>query len=889
MMDVINPYIAGSPVKSSEMFFGREDIFTFVKETLRGQHRDNVIVLQGQRRTGKTSVLYQMQRHLEDKYICIFIDLHGLALNSIQSMLSDIENTIRRELSSSYSINIPRLQEGEYVQDPRQDFENRFLPQVWEAIGDRNILLMLDEAVRILEKVNAGKLEKDIFEYLRHLMQHFDRLNFLFSLGSGLEEMEKEYAFLFNVGMYKKISFLNRDAGEALIRKPIEDYYEIDPEAVSYILEITSGHPYFIQLICHSLFTSWQHNPKDIMLIDDVDAIIDEVVERGFAVLKYNWEESTDGEKAFLAGLTSLVSRGQTEITVAAIKQSWKTIGISIPSRELNIAAKSLTNREVITGHDDYRFNISLQCIWIEKNAHQEWVSNEIEQSIQQWWNELPVLNRIFDRLPTYQKIGLIIAFIFILGIGIFGVYRWMNPDQNGYAPDQDRMTAEMITSNTLTAVYINDQASRAIELTQQAIANENLVKLRTAEAAVTMLASTKTPETLTLTPSLSPEITLTGETIELVDGFTRTSEIDGMTLVYISAGKFIMGPSSTDRNIDIADELPQHEIYLDTFWIDQTEVSNGQYELCVAAGVCTSPSNRFSYSGRVYFGNPDYDDYPVLFVSWYDAEKYCQWAGRRLPSEAEWEKAARGATPSERIYPWGNLLPDCTRANYGGCSPHGDTEAVRSYPDGASPYDVLNMIGNAWEWVNDWYMSDYYQESPETNPLGPDHGNYKVLRGGGWLSEEANSLRVSARYFKVPGKSEWSDIGFRCAKDGLSDTGELDSPMNINPTSTSVNEIYSEVLQFAFVRFGPGSIFKAITSVDKGELLKVIGISEDGNWLTIELEDNQIGWIERNKMTDNSEFGGLATILSPPTPTLAPTPTKTPKPTKEKQPAPYP
>ncbi len=185
MADIVNPYIAGNPVTGTEMFFNREDVFEFIHRTLIGKHRDNVIVLYGQRRTGKTSVLYQMRSRLDTRYLCIFMDLHGFALQGLDGFLWELANHIIRVLHRDYQIALQRPSREEFVADPRSFFENEFLNQIWSAIGDRHVLLMLDEAVRLQEQVEAGKLEHEIFEYLRHLMQHYERLDFLFSLGSG--------------------------------------------------------------------------------------------------------------------------------------------------------------------------------------------------------------------------------------------------------------------------------------------------------------------------------------------------------------------------------------------------------------------------------------------------------------------------------------------------------------------------------------------------------------------------------------------------------------------------------------------------------------------------------------------------------------------------------
>jgi serine/threonine protein kinase len=236
--------------------------------------------------------------------------------------------------------------------------------------------------------------------------------------------------------------------------------------------------------------------------------------------------------------------------------------------------------------------------------------------------------------------------------------------------------------------------------------------------------------------------------------GSTMTRDKDGMEMVYVPAGTFTMGSKTDDSDV-WDDEKPEREVYLDAYWIDKYEVSNGQYALCVEAGECTAPHDSSSYTRSSYYGNDEFDNYPVIYVDWYQASAYCEWAGGRLPTEAEWEKAARG--PDGNKYPWGDESPSCSLANYSRCK--GDTTAVGSYPDGASYYGAMDMAGNVWEWVNDWW-SDRYDTSVTRNPQGPETGEYRILRGGSgyyWYLRSAN------RYWGSPG-SRGYDWGFRCA-----------------------------------------------------------------------------------------------------------------------------
>ncbi|MCB0194523.1 MAG: SUMF1/EgtB/PvdO family nonheme iron enzyme [Anaerolineae bacterium] len=239
----------------------------------------------------------------------------------------------------------------------------------------------------------------------------------------------------------------------------------------------------------------------------------------------------------------------------------------------------------------------------------------------------------------------------------------------------------------------------------------------------------------------------------------------DGRTMIFIPAGDFLMGSDSIDPKAG-DDEKPQHLVYLDNFWIDAVETTNRAYQQCVDAGGCTIP--------QIHNGIFADDNLPIVGINWNQAAAYCAWTDARLPTEAEWEKAARGV--DARIYPWGNefdgsVLNYCDTQcvadwrDFNGDDGYRYTAPVGSYVAGASPYGVLDMSGNVWEWTADWYAEDTYAHSDYRNPTGPEAGVQKVIRGGSWLYPQ-KSLRVARRHKDVT-TSAYDNIGFRCALSG--------------------------------------------------------------------------------------------------------------------------
>ncbi len=239
----------------------------------------------------------------------------------------------------------------------------------------------------------------------------------------------------------------------------------------------------------------------------------------------------------------------------------------------------------------------------------------------------------------------------------------------------------------------------------------------------------------------------------------------DHAPMVFIPAGSFPMGVPKVARDGGL-DERPNHEVSLDSFYIDKFEVTNGRYLHFVAETGHRTPQHPTDPNKGLWQGNTmpeSITEIPVINVDWHDAAAYCEWAGKRLPTEAEWEKAAKG--PHDWRFPWGDMEPTPEHANFNQTW-RGEATLVQVgiYEKGKSPYGVYDVAGNVWEWVADWYDPEYYQKSPAHNPKGPNTGTYKAIRSSGWQGETPQ-LRIFTRIKSLPTDRN-NSTGFRCAKD---------------------------------------------------------------------------------------------------------------------------
>jgi iron(II)-dependent oxidoreductase len=240
----------------------------------------------------------------------------------------------------------------------------------------------------------------------------------------------------------------------------------------------------------------------------------------------------------------------------------------------------------------------------------------------------------------------------------------------------------------------------------------------------------------------------------------------DGKRMLLIPAGFFLMGTSDADliemenqhrwKREWFADEMPQHRVYLGAFYIDETPVTNAEYKKFLDAGARRAVPTNWDARRRTYAIGAS--DHPVVCVSWDDANAYADWANKRLPTEAEWEKSARGA--DGRWFPWGNRF-DATRFNSSEANLRGTTPVTKFAPHGTSPFGVVDLVGNVWEWCADFYDAEYYKSSPERNPRGPASSDWRVLRGGAW-DAAPDCARCASRDYIAP-ELGYATVGFRC------------------------------------------------------------------------------------------------------------------------------
>ncbi len=392
MNDLRNPYIAGAPVVETSMFFGREDVFRWIENSLTGKFVNHILVLHGQRRVGKTTVLKQIPNFLPKQYIQVFFDLQGRTNSTLDRFLWWMASEIIRTLNKQLNTDFARPNRDQFAD--HDTFITEFIPSLDLVPQEQTLLLTFDEFDTLSRSDIQDSLARPLINFLRRLFD-IEGLNFIFSIGSSgnkLENMQASYTNFFKTALYRKISFLSKNECRGLITKPVQGVITYQSKAVQRITEITSGHPYFTQLMCHELFSRCQTTGSREITPEDVDDILDDVIERGTVNLKFVWDEATDLEKWVLAALGEKEGVSQKEISTTL-----KTQGVRFVDSDLNSAILHLRDKDVLT--KDNHLVIHLMKLWLEINRPMDRVREELVQTN-------PIADRYIEIGDEYRDRG---------------------------------------------------------------------------------------------------------------------------------------------------------------------------------------------------------------------------------------------------------------------------------------------------------------------------------------------------------------------------------------------------------------------------------------------------------------------------------------------------
>ncbi|HXV43278.1 MAG TPA: hypothetical protein VEC96_09460, partial [Anaerolineae bacterium] len=319
-------------------------------------------------------------------YIPVLLDLQGMGLEGIDGFLWEVARKIVLALRGAEGIPpLERPARQDFEKNPRQQFEDVFLPPVIEALGQRSLLLMFDEANRLAEKVQTGDLPPDVFDYLRALIQQTSRVNFLFSLGNRLEANSGGASQLFNLAVYRKISFLEQDFVEDLVTRPVAGYYSYTRPAIERIYQLTSGQAYYTQLLCHNLFTRWTKGKPAQLAVTDVEAVLPDVIEQGTPNFQFVWEDSSPVERAILAALANRTPQYKVGVLRRNLEPALHGAKLYPASGDVTGGLRQLFERDVINDQEPYNFRVALMQQWISKFRRLEWVREELGEVAKEW------------------------------------------------------------------------------------------------------------------------------------------------------------------------------------------------------------------------------------------------------------------------------------------------------------------------------------------------------------------------------------------------------------------------------------------------------------------------------------------------------------------------
>lgn len=373
-----NPYIVGPPVKSLDMFFGRQDIFDYVRTNLIGPYQHNTIVLHGRRRTGKSSILYQIQRRdLLQPYITVLIDAQGLGRLTMPllfyKMSSLVSKTLQRSGLSISSLPEPESARDTFWRDPFWRFAE-FLDDVEHATDGQKLILMIDEFEKIQDEIKHGRLDIDLYDNFRHLIQHREDIGFILSGTMRMVDIVKDYTSpFFGSSLMRRISFLKEDEAVALIRKPIEKHISYDDQSVERILALTGGHPYFVQLTCQTLVNHLTYLKRNVVNLEDVDYVLEDILSAGEGQFIFEWTSDTSAiNRLMLSWLASRIESAGEEYPIAEAEKAFDHVlkhPTLVDATTVLDAFDRLAENEIVNVRQGrVSFRVDLYRRWIEQN-----------------------------------------------------------------------------------------------------------------------------------------------------------------------------------------------------------------------------------------------------------------------------------------------------------------------------------------------------------------------------------------------------------------------------------------------------------------------------------------------------------------------------------------
>ena len=369
-----SPYVMGPPVKSSQMFYGRQDVFEWIRENISGTYQQNILILHGERRMGKTSVLYQLLSHPPtQQHVCVLFSLELATTDTLGDLLYDLATTIDEELEK-LGPTIPDAVEKDFLSSPQRSFRH-FFAGVENALGERRLLIMIDEIDILIAKVQEGLLSPDVFNFMRGLMQHSDKVAFIVTGAYKVSEMLKDNkSILFNIAKPYKISYLDEDEARELIIKPVAEFLTYDDMVVDKILRVTACHPYFIQYICDALLKLAQRMRKNLVYLPDIDVVLQEVIQDNAGVLQNAiYAPLTKPEQKVLTALANVTNDRTILVPPDKVAEVLAKYGLDVDTTQLLEALRSLRERDLVDERRmgqtlQYGFKMDLIRMWLSQN-----------------------------------------------------------------------------------------------------------------------------------------------------------------------------------------------------------------------------------------------------------------------------------------------------------------------------------------------------------------------------------------------------------------------------------------------------------------------------------------------------------------------------------------